>query len=190
MFIPLLVAILAFGPVNSFTVHGVVKDDNGTIIPYATITEKGTRNSVAADAKGGFTIQVLSEKSILVINAVGYASKEIKLKGRSSINVALNAAVAQLEEVVVTGYTTTRKKDITGSVSSTYPMPQGFLSNSLAGKVAGVQVNAHDQHYADNNDGYYDDDSVEVFNTEEYDKIIENPFLRVTNNPFPRSLLM
>ena len=45
MLIPLLVAILAFGPVNSFTVHGVVKDDNGTIIPYATITEKGTRNS-------------------------------------------------------------------------------------------------------------------------------------------------
>ena len=138
MLVSLLVAVLAFGPANSFTVHGVVKDDNGTIIPYASITEKGTRNSVTADAKGSFTIQVRSEKSILVINAIGYASKEIKLKGCSSINVAMNAAVAQLEEVVVTGYTTTRKKDITGSVSRLYPVPQNFYSNSLAGKVSRI----------------------------------------------------
>ena len=144
LFIPLLVVMLAFGPVNSFTVHGVVKDDNGTIIPYASITEKGTKNSVTADAKGSFTIQVRSERSILVINAIGYASKEIKLKGRSSISVAMNATVAQLQEVVVTGYTTIRKKDITGSVSRLYQAPQNYYSNSLAGKAAGVQVNAND----------------------------------------------
>jgi len=185
MFIPLLVTILAFGPVNSFTVHGVIKDDNGTIIPYATITEKGTRNSVAADAKGNFTIQVSSEKSILVITAVGYASKEIKLKGQSSINVALKTSAAHLEEVVVTGYLAMPKKDITGS--SSYVMPETYYSNALAGKVAGVQVNANGQQYSTNNNINYNNnnkkDSIDDFNTEEYDNITENPFLRVTNNP-------
>src|SRR6266853_6018005 len=120
MLIPLLVAALAFGPVRSFTVHGVVKDDHGQIIPFATITEKGTKNSVAADAKGMFTIEVKSEKATLIFSAVGYAFKEIKLKGRSNINIALNVAEVHLEEAVVSGDKTELNKDINGSPSPIY----------------------------------------------------------------------
>jgi Ca-activated chloride channel family protein len=183
MVIPLLLVVLAFGPVNSFTVHGVVKDDNGSAIPSATVMEKGTRNAVTADAQGNFTIQVRSEKSILVVSAVGYASKEIKLKGRSSIDVALNTQVALLQEVVVTGYGTVRKREITGSVSRVYQAPQDLSLNALAGKAPGLQVPAYDKSYFSSNNGYFAHDSVNVFNTEEYDKITENPFLAVTNNP-------
>lgn len=182
MFIPLLVTMLAFGPINSFTVHGVVKDDNGTIIPYATITEKGTKNSVSADAKGAYTIQVKSEKAVLVISAVGYTTKEVKLKGRSKMDVALNVSQSALQEVVVTGYGTMRKKDITNS--TIYQAPQNYIGNALQGKVSGLQVNAYGNQYSvTNNNGYYNHDSLDDFNTEEYDKITENPFLAVTNNP-------
>src|SRR5690349_20046108 len=118
--IPLLLVLLAFAPLNSFTVRGVVKDNKGQIIPYATITEKGTKNSVAADAAGAFTIQVKTEKAVLVISAVGFAVKEIKLKGRSNVDIVLNTSEARLEEVVVVGYQTMRKRDITGSITTIY----------------------------------------------------------------------
>src|SRR5690348_11886928 len=111
MFIPLLITILAFSPIGSFTVHGIVKDDKGTI-PYATVMEKGTKNVVTTDAAGAFTIQVTSEKATLVITAIGYTSKEIKLKGRSKVDIALNASETSLNEVVVVGYGTVRKKDL------------------------------------------------------------------------------
>src|SRR6266542_3503219 len=115
MLIPLLVTLLAFSPVNSFTVKGVVKDYNGKIVPYATVTEKGTKNSISADAKGAFTIQVKTEKAVLVISAVGYVSKQIKLKGQSTVNVALNLSKANLEEVVVVGYGAEAKTDATST---------------------------------------------------------------------------
>src|SRR6266576_2186019 len=104
LLIPLLLVLLAFAPLNSFTVHGIVKDNKGQIIPYATITEKGTINVVNADSTGAFTIQVKTEKAVLVISAVGFAVKEIKLKGYSNVNIALNTSESHLEEVVVSGY--------------------------------------------------------------------------------------
>ena len=177
MLIPLLLVMFAFYPSNSFTVHGIVKDDKGAIIPYATVTEKGTKNSVLTDSAGAFTIQVKTQKAILVISAVGYASKGIKLQGQPTINVALNMSHAELDEVVVTAYGIQRKKDITGS-SVTINAKQ-FLS----GMVAGLQVNTAYNQFQSNNNGYYRHDKNNNFNTEEYDQIIENPFLKVADDP-------
>jgi Ca-activated chloride channel family protein len=176
MLIPLLVALLAFSPVNSFTVSGVVKDDSGKMVPYATVNEKGTKNSVSADANGAFTIQVRSEKAILVISAVGYAFKEIKLNGHSIVNVALNKSPVNLQEVVVVGYGAVRKKDVTASIST-------INGKQLYPGRAGVQINAPYNQFQSNNNGYYHFDSTIDFNTEEYDNITENPFLKVTDNP-------
>src|ERR1051326_4577576 len=184
LLIPLLITLFAFGPANSFTVHGVVKDDHGQTIPHATITEKVTKNTVAADAAGAFTIQVKTEKAVLVISAVGYAVKEIRLKGRSNVDIALNTSEARLEEVVVVGYQTMRKRDITGSITTIYgnQLSQSYNSNyPLSGKVAGIQVNTHYNDYKTSNGRY--DSSIADFNTEEYDKITENTFLKVTDNP-------
>ncbi|SRR6266487_954111 len=174
MLIPLLVTLLAFSPANSFTVKGVVKDDNGRIVSYATVTEKGTKNSVSADANGAFTIQVKSEKAILVISAIGYVSKEIKLTGRSTINVALNISKTNLAEVVVVGYGAETKTDATSSF--------GVFNKALGVPRGGHYMQDKQFYQLQNNNGYRFDSTID-FNTESYDKISENPFLRVTDNP-------
>ncbi|MFI5187958.1 MAG: von Willebrand factor type A domain-containing protein [Chitinophagales bacterium] len=182
MLIPLFIIMLAFNPVNPFTVHGIVKDANGTPIPYATVAEKGTKNAIQADLSGAFTIQVKSEKATLVISAVGYASKEIKLKGQSNPDIALNLSQANLEEVVVTGDRKELKKDITGFVST---VPNNQVSQSyLYKKTRGVAINTpYNQFPKNNNNGYYHRNKKNDFNTEGYDEITENPFLKVSDNP-------
>ena len=117
MLVPLLVALLAFGPIRSFTVKGIVKDDDGRVIPFAIVTEKGTRNSVAADAQGTFTIQVKTEKATLIISAMGYTAKSIHVTGRSNIDVALKQIESHLEEVVVTGEATELRTHLIGYTS-------------------------------------------------------------------------
>ena len=168
--IPLLMTLFAFGPVNSFTVHGVVKDDHGQIIPYVTVTEKGTRNSVSADATGTFTIRVKTEKAVLVISAVGYAVKEIKLRGRSNINIALNTTESHLE-VKVSGYA---NADASANHKISITAGLGMFSAPYAKYKSPYDYNGHNGRY---------DSSIRDFNTEEYDKITENPFLKVTDNP-------
>jgi Ca-activated chloride channel family protein len=174
MLIPLLVTLLAFSPVNSFTVKGVVKDDNGKIVSYATVTEKGTKNSVSADSNGAFTIQVKSEKAILVISAIGHVSKEVKVKGQSTINVALNVSKANLEEVVVVGYGAETKTDATSNF--------GVFNKALGVPGGGRHIQNKQFYQLQDNNGYLFDSTID-FNTESYDKITEDPFLRVTDNP-------
>jgi len=174
MLIPLLVTLLAFSPVNSFTVKGVVKDDNGKIVSYATVTEKGTKNSVSADANGAFTIQVKTDKAILVISAIGYVSREVKLKGRSTINVALNISKTNLAEVVVVGNGAEPKTDATSNF--------GVFNKALGVPGGGRYIRNKQFYQLQNNNGYGFDSTID-FNTESYDKISENPFLRVTDNP-------
>src|ERR1041385_8010745 len=106
MLIPLLIVALAFSPVTSITINGVINDNQGNPIPYAAVSEKGTKNAVITDGKGKFTITVSNEKAILTISAVGYSVREIKLNGQTTINATLYADNKQLNEVVVTAYST------------------------------------------------------------------------------------
>jgi Ca-activated chloride channel family protein len=162
--VPFLVFIFAFRAVDGITVTGKVTDDKGNGITSATVMVKGTNSGTATGSDGSYSLKVANAGSTLVFSSVGYKSKEVKIKGRSVINVSLSAAENQLSEVVVVGYGMQRKKSVVGSVSRISPKQVYDAAISPYGDVDrdGVPGN---------------------FNTEGYDHIVENRFLKVTDNP-------
>ena len=89
----------------------------------ASVSVKGTREATVTASDGSFSITTTKEKPILVISSVGYETMEVKIKDQNSVNISLKFAEAGLEEVVVTGYGTQRKKDVTASAFSKMPTP-------------------------------------------------------------------
>jgi TonB-dependent starch-binding outer membrane protein SusC len=128
------------------TVTGTVSDANGSGIPNATIKVKGSKSGTSADASGNFSISA-SSGSTLVISAVGYDEKDVKVGAESAIAVQLNQDQRSLSEVVVTGTgTATSKKKLAISVetitSDKLPAtPAGSIDQALVGKIAGAQIN-------------------------------------------------
>ncbi|SHG17998.1 TonB-linked outer membrane protein, SusC/RagA family [Arenibacter palladensis] len=127
------------------TITGNITDTNGTPLPGANILEKGTTNGTQADFDGNFTISIEDENSVLVISYVGFATKEVNLNGQTNLSITLEESAAGLEEVVVIGYGTVKKSDITGSVSvvTNENFNDGAISSidqALSGNVAGVQI--------------------------------------------------
>ncbi|MES1219601.1 MAG: von Willebrand factor type A domain-containing protein, partial [Bacteroidota bacterium] len=180
---PMFIAMLAFGPVNLHTVSGTITDDKGNPIPSVTIQAKGKSLSALSAADGKYTISLADKNAILIFSAVGFETKEVKVKGRDKIDVSLSPVTTSLQEVIVTGYAIQSKKDITGSISviSTdrlYGNAAQNYSQPLVGKAAGLSV-ATDKGYYNKNA----DEAKEDFNTEGYDHITENRFLKVTDNP-------
>ena len=129
------------------TVTGRVTDENGAGIQGVTVTAKGTRTATQTSSDGSFSINVPSGTSTLVFTSVGYAAQQVSITGRSLANVTLRAAATDLNAVVVIGYGTARKKDLTGSVSNVTSKdfvkgPITTPEQLIAGKVAGVQITA------------------------------------------------
>jgi len=129
---------------NNVTVKGTVKDERGTPFTGVTVTIKGTTNATAADVNGFYSISAPAN-STLVYSFLGYDSKEELVNGRTEINVTLTPNVKQLESVVVIGYGSQKKKDITTAIStvSVKDVSQRPVVNTaevLAGKAPGVQV--------------------------------------------------
>ncbi|MGM9804108.1 MAG: SusC/RagA family TonB-linked outer membrane protein [Muribaculaceae bacterium] len=128
------------------SVTGVVLDSSGEPIIGATVREKGSQaGGTATDFDGKFVLKVASTKSTLVVSYVGMQTQEVKLAGRSEVTVKMVDGDISLDEVVVVGYGTSRRVDITGSVSSltAEQMKESIVTNAdqmLQGKVAGVQV--------------------------------------------------
>jgi len=126
-------------------ITGIVTDNTGKEVPLATITEKGTNNSTVTTSDGNFNFTVSGNNSVLVISSVGYVTKEIKVNGETSFNIVLPIAVSNLGEVVVVGYGTQRKKDVTGAVTTINTknfnsIPVSNAGEAMEGKAAGVQV--------------------------------------------------
>ena len=126
-------------------INGTVTDSSGRGIPLVTVTEKGTKNSTVTSSDGNFDFNVSGSNSVLVISSVGYVTKEIKLNGETSFNVVLAISVSNLGEVVVVGYGTQRKKDVTGAVTTINTknfnsIPVSNAGDAMQGKAAGVQV--------------------------------------------------
>jgi len=126
-------------------IQGTVKDRDGTPLPGTNILEKGTTNGTQADFDGNFSISVENPNAVLVISYVGFETREISLQGNNSIEVILQESAAGLDEVVVVGYGTQVKKDITGSVSSISvddleSLPVTNAQQFIQGRAAGVQV--------------------------------------------------
>ncbi len=127
-------------------VTGKVTDSTGTGgVAGASVTVRGGRGGVQTNADGNFTINVPANASTLVISSVGFDQQEVNITGKTSVTVTLAAANAALNEVVVVGYGTSRKRDLTGSVSSVQAKDfnRGQINSPqqlLQGKVPGLQI--------------------------------------------------
>jgi len=125
-------------------ITGTVTDANGDPLPGVTVAVMGTTIGTATDLDGGYSL-VVPDGSTLVFSFIGFQSQTVVVGGRSVINVALSEDLASLDEVVVVGYGTQKKSDLTGSVSvvdvdQLKKMPATNLGQQLQGKAAGVTV--------------------------------------------------
>jgi len=142
MLFVLLQASLGFAQTGSIT--GTVTDAEGIGLPGVNIVEKGTQNGVVSDFDGNFTI-VTNSNATLMFSYLGFVTKEVSVAGKTSIKISLEEDLAQLDEVVVIGYGTVKKSDLTGSVATVdtekaYIAPVSSLDNALQGRASGVQV--------------------------------------------------
>jgi TonB-dependent starch-binding outer membrane protein SusC len=143
-----LAVMMMFGAASAFaqqSVSGkVTSSDDGSAIPGVNILEKGTSNGTVTDADGNYTISV-GANATLVFSFVGYAPQEVAVGAQTSLNVTLQSDVTALSEVVVVGYGTQDKKEITSSVAtlSTKDFNVGNINDPtqlLQGKVAGLSI--------------------------------------------------
>lgn len=126
-------------------ITGKVIDGNGEPIIGANILVKGSTNGVITDLDGNYTIQVPSDQSILEISYVGYKTLDVPVKGKNTLNITLDSTMENLDEVVVVGYGTQKKVNLTGSVQNvtSKDLTRRSLSNTstaLQGLVPGVSV--------------------------------------------------
>ena len=141
----LALTMLSISMRAQITVSGTVLDSAGEPLIGVTILEKGTNVGSTTNFDGQYTIKVKSSKSVLVFSYVGMDNQEVPVNGRTTIDVTMKDSSLALEEVVVVGYGTQKKSDLTGSVASLSEdqMRQTIVTNAdqmLQGKVAGVQV--------------------------------------------------
>ena len=127
------------------TVSGKITDDANQPVPGVNILLKGTTTGTTSDANGAYTLTVPDENGVLVFSFIGYATQEVSINNRSVIDVSLVSDAVALSEIVVTGYTTQSKRDITGAVATIsseqlLTTPSTNLGQAMQGKVAGVTV--------------------------------------------------
>ena len=123
----------------------VTASDTGETLPTATVAVKGSTRGVLTDMNGNYRIEILAGDAVLKFSFVGYEPQEVEIGNSAVINVALKLKNSTLEEVIVIGYGTVRKSDLTGAVSSVKPKDLVKITSvnpeqNLQGKVAGVQV--------------------------------------------------
>lgn len=138
-----LLSFSAFGQTERVT--GVIKGDNGELLQGVTVTLKNSTVSTISDDKGSFSINVPGLKGSLVFSYVGYTSSEVNIDGQSTLSVSLITEKKSLEEVVVVGYGTQKKTNVTGAVSvitssQIERRPNVSASSALQGLAPGVTV--------------------------------------------------
>ena len=128
-------------------VSGTVLDENNAPLEGATVREKGTANGAFTDDQGRFNLNVASGEATLIVTYFGYRTQEIAVANRTSISIAMEVDVSSLDEVVVVGYGTQVKREITGNIASVrgdelVKVPMASVDQGLQGLASGVQVNA------------------------------------------------
>ena len=129
---------------QQITVQGVVKDQTGETVIGASVMEKGTTNGTITGIDGDFSLN-MSPNRTLVVSFVGYKTQEVQVKGQKQLQVVLSEDAEMLDEVVVIGYGTMKKSDLTGAVSSIgnkdiKDSPVSNLGQAIQGKISGVQI--------------------------------------------------
>jgi TonB-linked SusC/RagA family outer membrane protein len=143
------VLIITNSAIAQKTITGQIKDKEGNPLAAATVTVKNKKVNAVADAEGRFTISA-APGDILLVTSVGYADVEVKLGDQSSVMIELSLKVSSMEDVVVVGYGSQKKKDLTGSIvnintNETKKYSTSDISQLLQGRASGVQVNSDGQ---------------------------------------------
>lgn len=133
------------GKEADIAVSGRVTDESNNPLPGVNIVEKGTTNGTTTDVDGRFILQIAGESSILVFSFIGYEKQEIIAGSTTQFSVVLKTDVKSLDEVVIVGYGTVKKSDLTGSVAQVKTeeltaFPATNVLQALSGRAAGVQV--------------------------------------------------
>ena len=150
--VTLILAILCSGIMllaqDRVTVKGVITDENGNPLIGAGVYETGTTNGVVTDIDGNYTIEVSKDAS-LTFSYISYSDQTIRVNNQGVINVQLNPDTTILDEVVVIGYNTVKKSDLTGAVASVgadaiKDFKTGSVLEAIGGQIAGVQITQSD----------------------------------------------
>lgn len=141
-----ILTILCFTSISAqINVEGIVTDEGGLPLPGASVIEQGTVNGTTTDFDGNFEITVTNKSAVLEISYIGYTATKQEVGANTSFNIILKEDIAALDEVVVVGYGSVKKSDLTGSVSSVKmdklpAVATNSIDGLLQGQVAGVQV--------------------------------------------------
>jgi len=132
----------------TYGISGTIRDEKGDPLSGATIIEKGTTNGTTTDSLGNFELSVKDSNAVISISLVGYKAQEIMIGNENLFNITLLPADGSLNEVVVVGYGTQKKTNITGAISSVSleqgrDLPNNNVTEALRGKVAGVQFSTN-----------------------------------------------
>jgi len=142
--------ISASSVAQTISISGKVTGDDAQAIPGASILEKGTSNGTVSDENGQYSLTVSNANATLVFSFIGYKTTEVPVNGRAIIDMAMQADITSLQEVVVTGYASERKQDLVSAISqvsgaNTIAIPQSDIGQALQGRIAGVQVTTSGQ---------------------------------------------
>jgi TonB-linked SusC/RagA family outer membrane protein len=145
LLLPLVLLAFAGAQAQNTAVKGKVTDEKGDGLPGVTILLKGTTSGTTTDPNGDFSLNAPDASGILVVSFVGYLNKEVPLNNRTSVSVVLTPDAKSLEEVVVVGYGTQRKRDITSAVSNISmedigEVPASNVTRLIQGQAPGVAV--------------------------------------------------
>ncbi|MES2003784.1 MAG: SusC/RagA family TonB-linked outer membrane protein [Bacteroidota bacterium] len=149
LFFTLLVLSFHFSFAQTRTVNGVIKDENGDPLHGVSVVAKGASRGVVSLPDGKFSISVLPNTQLLILSFVGFTTQEVIVTGSAPVNVTMQRDASVLNDVVVIGYGTTRRKDFTGAVSSVKMensplslMPNLNALEALKGNVSGLNIGA------------------------------------------------
>ncbi|MCD8081811.1 MAG: SusC/RagA family TonB-linked outer membrane protein [Bacteroides sp.] len=139
-------AATAQGQGGSWSVSGSVTDQTGSMLPGVAVQEKGTTNGVATDRDGAFAISCAPDAT-LIFSYLGFTSQEVRVNGRSLLQVQMQEDSHVIDEVMVVAYGTAKKSSFTGSASlvrsdAIKDLPSTSFENALNGKIAGLQLTA------------------------------------------------
>lgn len=173
MVLPLIVCLLAFGPMKTITIKGTIVDQAGKPLSGTSIAEKGKGSGVLSGDDGRFQINVSKEKATLVFSHVGYTTQEIKLRDSLPLTVKMVPVNESLQEVMVMAAPKGKKRQLT---TAKVAENEAIMDMAMVSSPAGYNG------YTNYGKGYRERRSPK-FNTEDYDKINEIRFLTAKDNP-------
>lgn len=143
LIVMLMLSLSASGQTSKIT--GSVRDSKGESLPGVSIMIKGSQHGTVTDMNGKFSMQVPNRSTILVFTYIGFETQEVTIGERASLNITMKDNATSLNEVVVVGYGTQRKRGVTGAVASfkaeqIEEMPQTTVTQSLQGKIPGLTI--------------------------------------------------